>query len=123
MLGNPRRGDVVIFNYPLATERDFIKRIIGLPGETVTVENGVVRVNGVQLEEPYIQAPPDYSGSWTLGVNQYFVLGDNRNSSSDSHSWGPLDRSYIIGKAVLIYWPPQVWGIVPHYSYAADSLR
>ena len=92
MLGDPKRGDVIVFNYPLAPERDFIKRIIGLPGETVTVAQGVVSIDGVPLDEPYISAPPTYENTWTLAPDEYFVLGDNRNSSSDSHSWGPLPR-------------------------------
>jgi len=116
-LGYPQRGDVVVFYYPLGTERDFIKRVIGLPGETVSVAGGVVSVNGQPLAEPYIAAPPTYASSWPLGPNQYFVLGDNRNSSSDSHSWGPLDRKYLIGQAVLVYWPPRTWGLMPHYTY------
>lgn len=120
MLGDPRRGDVVVFNYPLATERDFIKRVIGLPGETVTVEGGVVLIDGQPLEEPYISAPPMYSNSWTLGPGEYFVLGDNRNSSSDSHSWGPLNKQYLIGRAIFVYWPPTLWGLVPHYTYAGS---
>jgi signal peptidase I len=118
MLGDPQRGDVVVFNYPLATERDFIKRVIGLPGEMVTVEAGVVSINGQPLEEPYISAPPMYSNAWTLGPDEYFVLGDNRNSSSDSHSWGPLHQQYLIGRAIFVYWPPTLWGLVPHYTYA-----
>ena len=120
-LGAPQRGDVVVFNYPLATDRDFIKRIIGLPGETVTVANGAVSVNGQPLTEPYIAAPPISTGTWHLGPNQYFVMGDNRNNSSDSRSWGPLERKYLIGKAVLTYWPPTAWGLVPHYTYASPS--
>ena len=117
-LGNPKRGDVVVFNYPLATDRDFIKRVIGLPGETVSVANGIVSIDGQALNEPYISAPPTYEKSWTLGPDQFFVLGDNRNSSSDSHSWGPLERHYLIGRAIFVYWPPSLWGSVPHYSYA-----
>ncbi len=120
-LSAPQRGDVVVFNYPLATDRDFIKRIIGLPGETVTVSNGVVSVNGQALTEPYIAAPPVSGGTWRLGPNQYFVMGDNRNNSSDSRSWGPLERKYLIGKAVLTYWPPTSWGLVPHYTYASPT--
>jgi signal peptidase I len=120
MLGDPKRGDVIVFNYPQATDRDFIKRVIGLPGETVAVRGGVVYVNDVPLDEPYISAPPTYESTWTLGPNEYFVLGDNRNSSSDSHAWGPLARHYFIGRAVLVYWPPDLWGTVPHYTYAAD---
>lgn len=121
MLGSPRRGDVIVFNYPLATDRDFIKRIIGLPGETVSIADGVVRVNGQPLTEPYIAAPPVAGGQWTLRPNQYFVMGDNRNSSSDSRTWGPLDRKYLIGRAALVYWPPTNWGLVPHYSYASSN--
>lgn len=117
-LGPPQRGDVVVFQYPQATERDFIKRIIGLPGETVDIRGGLVYINGQPLEEPYISAPPGYAGAWTLTAEQYFVLGDNRNSSSDSHSWGPLEKHYLIGRAVLVYWPPQQWGLVPHYNYS-----
>ncbi len=121
MIGEPKRGDVVVFNYPLATERDFIKRVIGLPGETITIRNGTVLVNGVPLAEPYIAAPPAYENSWVLGPNQYLVLGDNRNSSSDSHSWGPLDRQFLIGRAVFVYWPPKNWGLVPHFTYAGSD--
>lgn len=117
MLGDPQRGDVIVFNYPQATERDFIKRVIGLPGETVTVRGGVVYVNGAALDEPYIAAAPNYENTWTLGPNEYFVLGDNRNSSSDSHAWGPLGREYLIGRAILVYWPPDLWGTVPHYTF------
>ena len=121
MLGDPRRGDVVVFNFPQATERDFIKRVIGLPGETVSVRGGLVYVNNVPLDEPYISAPPTYENTWTLAANQFFVLGDNRNSSSDSHAWGPLDRGYLIGRAILVYWPPDLWGAVPHHTYAAPT--
>ncbi len=120
MLGDPKRGDVVVFNFPQATERDFIKRVIGLPGETVSVRGGVVYVNDVPLDEPYISAPPSYENSWTLAPDHFFVLGDNRNSSSDSHQWGPLARHYLSGRAVLVYWPPDLWGTVPHYTYAAQ---
>jgi len=118
-LGQPRRGDIVVFQYPLATERDFIKRVIGLPGETVSVSGGAVSINGQPLNEPYIAAPPAYNNTWTLGPDQYFVLGDNRNNSSDSHNWGPLNRQYLIGRAVFVYWPPDGWGLVPHYTYAS----
>lgn len=121
MLNAPQRGDIVVFQYPLGTERDFIKRIIGLPGDTVMIRNGVVSVNGQPLAEPYISAKPFYDGTWTLNANQYFVLGDNRNSSSDSHSWGPLEAHYLIGRAVMVYWPPEKWGVVNHYDYSATT--
>lgn len=121
MLGQPQRGDIVVFHYPFGTERDFIKRIIGLPGETVAVAGGRVSVNGQELAEPYIAADPRYTGAWTLGPDEFFVLGDNRNNSSDSHSWGPLKREFLIGRALLVYWPFDALEIVQHYSYAAGA--
>lgn len=116
-LGEPQRGDVIVFRFPNDPDRDFIKRIIGVPGDTVEIANGGVRVNGSLLNEPYISDPPTYSGTWPVGPDQYFVLGDNRNYSSDSHAWGLLSESSIIGKAWFVYWPPQTWGPVPHYTY------
>jgi signal peptidase I len=122
-MGTIKRRDILVFKYPEEPERDFIKRVIGLPGETVTVHSGVISIDGQPLDEPYISAPPTYENSWTLGPDQYFVLGDNRNSSSDSHSWGPLDRHYLIGRAIFVYWPPTLWGTVPHYTYADAPER
>lgn len=119
-LGDPRRGDIVVFNYPLATEKDFIKRVIGLPGDQIDVVAGRVFVNGQELTEPYIFEAPAYDDHRQLGPEQFYVLGDHRNSSSDSHNWGPLDRKYLIGRAVLIYWPPAAWGVVEHFTYNAD---
>ena len=121
LLGKPQRGDVIVFQYPLAPDKDYIKRVIGLPGETVSIGGGVVSVNGQPLNEPYIAAPPNLGGTWALSPDQYFVMGDNRNNSSDSRSWGPLERKYLIGKAVLVYWPPPGWGWVPHYTYASSN--
>lgn len=123
MLGQPQRGDIVVFHYPFGTERDFIKRIIGLPGETVAVAGGRVTVDGQALTEPYIAADPRYTGAWTLGPEEFFVLGDNRNNSSDSHSWGPLKREFLIGRALLVYWPIDALEIVEHYSYAAAGAN
>ena len=123
MLGQPQRGDIVVFRYPFGTERDFIKRVVGLPGETVTVMGGRVTVDGQLLDEPYIAAEPQYTGAWTLGPDEFFVLGDNRNNSSDSHSWGPLKREFLIGRALLVYWPLDSLTVVQHYSYAAASAN
>ncbi len=124
LLGEPHRGDIIVFIAPhsasSAREDDYIKRIIGLPGETVTVDGGHVYVDGVMLEEPYIAEAPLYSRSWTVGQDEYFVLGDNRNRSNDSHDWGMLNGDAILGKAWLIYWPPSSWGLVPnHANYSA----
>ena len=118
MFGQPQRGDIVVFHYPCGTDRDFIKRIIGLPGETVTILSGQVTVNGELLQEPYIAAAPRYNGTWTAAADEYFVLGDNRNNSSDSHSWGVLQREFLIGRALVVYWPLDALEIVPHYNYA-----
>jgi signal peptidase I len=106
----PERGDVVVFHYPLDTQRDFIKRIIGLPGDTISTTSTSVAVDGQTLREPYISLPFNFeSDTWKLGPNQFFVMGDNRDNSLDSRSWGPLARSYIIGKAVAVYWPVSDW--------------
>jgi signal peptidase I len=122
VLGQPQRGDVVVFQYPLAPQKDYIKRVIGLPGETVVIGGGAVGINGQPLSEPYIAAPPNLGGTWALGPDQFFVMGDNRNNSSDSRSWGPLEGKYLIGKAVLVYWPPPSWGWVSHPTYASSGL-
>lgn len=106
-LGNFHRGDIVVFHYPRDPAEDFIKRVIGLPGDTVVIENGQVMVNGQVLDEPYIKAPPQYTNTWQVPEGQVFVLGDNRNQSSDSHSWGFVPRANFVGKALVIYWPLQ----------------
>ena len=118
----PERGDVVVFHYPRNPKRDFIKRVIGLPGESVEIRGEHLFVDGEKLEEWYALHTGNYSwAAKRLGEDEYFVLGDNRNSSSDSHNWGPLPRDAIIGKAWISYWPPKYWGLVPHYSYAATE--
>ncbi len=121
--GSVHRGDIVVFDYPGNPSDDYVKRVIGLPGETVTIDqNGQVYINGQPLEEPYLEhrsggAYRHRSGMWVVPEGSYFVLGDNRDSSSDSRSWGMLERKYIVGKAWLSYWPPRYWGVIPHYSY------
>jgi len=117
----PQRGDVIVFHPPVESQFPYIKRVIGLPGDTVEIKDGTVSINGTPINEPYIlQEPPqtnkDY-GPRVLSDDEYFVLGDNRNNSSDSRSWGTIKRSDIIGKAWFIYWPPSKWGVVKHYRY------
>ena len=112
----PKRGDIIVFRAPQealdaansTTNDAYIKRVIGLPGETIEVKDGKVFIDGEALEEDYIQAPPVYTwGPDTVPENEYLVLGDNRNSSSDGHVWGFLERESIIGKAVVRFWPLQ----------------
>lgn len=113
----PERGDVIVFHFPSDPRRRFIKRVIGLPGDTVTIRDGRVLINGSVLEEPYLEEEPRYHGEWRIAPNEVFVLGDNRNNSSDSQNWGPLDINEIIGKAMLVYWPMDTIGLIPHYDF------
>jgi signal peptidase I len=116
-----RRGDIIVFRYPLQPETDYVKRVVGLPGETVEVHDKVVWINGKPLNEPYVihvdptiwpakpQLPEqfrvrDQFGPYTVPVGQYFAMGDNRDRSSDSRYWGPVPRSMIKGRAFMVYW-------------------
>ena len=120
-IGIIRRGDIIVFKYQEEPGRDFIKRVIGLPGETLELRNKKVLINGQALDEPYVHfleppgAPPEFRevtsfdvreryGPVTISQNQYFVMGDNRDNSQDSRYWGFLARDYVKGKALLIYW-------------------
>ncbi|MDD2920922.1 MAG: signal peptidase I [Anaerolineales bacterium] len=112
--GKIDRGDIIVFHYPVNPKQELIKRVIGLPGDYINVQGGVVSVNGQALDEPYIAAMPLYTGDWVVPEGQLFVLGDNRNDSSDSHSWGYLPFGDVVGKAVVIYWPPPQWDVIRH---------
>ena len=101
--GDFNRGDIVIFHH--TETEDYIKRVIGKPGDVIRVQGGIVYVNDQALKETYESAPPNYTGSWTVPPDQIFVLGDNRNQSSDSHSWGFVPRSTVVGRALVVYWP------------------
>jgi signal peptidase I len=122
-LGKPSRGDIIVFRYPPDPEREpYIKRVIGLPGDVVRVTGGKVYVNDQPLNEPYIAAAPNYEGTWTVPANSLFVLGDNRNRSSDSHSWGMVPIANVLGKALVVYWPPQSWKSLEfNIAVAADN--
>jgi signal peptidase I len=114
----PQRGDIVVFRDPRDNGRKLIKRVIGLPGEVVEIENGQVFIYDEPLEEPYIQTPARYSyPPSSIPEDHYFVLGDNRNNSSDSHNWGTLSGEKIVGKAWISYWPPRLWEFIPHETY------
>jgi signal peptidase I len=114
--GGPQRGDVVVFRAADGTDEEWIKRVIGLPGDTVEIVHGVVYVNGSQLDEPYVKAPFNYSMSkMVVPADSYFFLGDNRDVSNDSHRGWLMSRDALIGKAWLVYWPPSNWGNVPSF--------
>ena len=112
--GTPVRGDIIVFQSITEKNLDLIKRVIGLPGDQIVIGGGRVSINGQTLDEPYIAAAPNYSGRWKVPDGYLFVLGDNRNDSSDSHAWGFLPTQNVIGKALLIYWPPNKWAMVDH---------
>lgn len=115
--GEPQRGDVIIFEEPSGSTEDFIKRVVGIPGDTVEIKNQAVFVNGVRLDEPYIIAPPTYTMAvTTVPQDSYFVLGDNRNFSNDSHNGWFVAAEKIHGKAWLITWPLDNWEIIPSYK-------
>lgn len=112
----PERGEVIVFRYPLNTSEFFIKRIIGLPGETVEIKNGKILINGEVFPETYISAEikketlPSLAAK--LDMNDYFVLGDNRPKSSDSRFWGALPKDKIMGRALLRLWPVAKAGVI-----------
>lgn len=113
-LGDYKTGDVVIFHNPNYEKEDFIKRIIGTPGDTVVIKDGKVYVNGNLLQEKYISQAPMYEGEWRVPSDALFVLGDNRNESSDSHVWGYVPLTDVVGKALFVYWP---WNAITIISY------
>ncbi len=103
-----QRGDMVVFRFPHDPSKSYIKRVIGLPGDTIHIEWGTVFVNGSRMDEPYVAEDYRDLQSWgpgTVGPDCYFVLGDHRSSSNDSRNWGMVNRDLIYGKAVFIYWP------------------
>jgi signal peptidase I len=121
-LGEIERGDIVTFHYPLDPTLDYVKRVIGLPGDRIVVKDSLVWVNDHQLYEPYISAPPDYDGVWEVPEGNLFVLGDNRNPSADSHVWGFVPLENLIGKAFAVYWPvTKIRGLPTPNIFALNS--
>jgi signal peptidase I len=114
-LDEPQRGDVIVLHFPQNRDREYIKRVIGVPGDRVEVTEDTVLLNGVALDEPYVNGLATYRrNSWTVPEGHYFVMGDNRNNSSDSRDWSYLPRADIVGKAWIVYWPIGDWARVPH---------
>jgi signal peptidase I len=115
-LGEPKRGDVIVFQPLGNAEEDYVKRVIGLPGDSVEIRSGKVSVNGTVLDEPYIKQPPAYAFKMNaIPSDEYFVLGDNRNNSNDSHNGWTVPRENIVGKAWVSLWPPRQWGLIRDY--------
>jgi signal peptidase I len=125
LFSQPQRGDIIVFHYPGNPDEDYIKRVIGVPGNTVEIRDLQVYVDGVRLDEPYINEVCEpshcHDGIWPLNQNQYFVMGDNRNHSSDSRAFGPIGREFIVGEAWIRYWPPAAWDIVKSMGYPVQS--
>ena len=102
----PRLGEIIVFRYPGEPDRDFVKRVIGLPGDEVEIVDGRVMINGAAYSEPYLSGPFNYNlPPRQMGEGEYFVMGDNRAHSNDSRNWGPVPEENVVGKVWLIYWP------------------
>jgi signal peptidase I len=129
MLADPQRGEIIVFESPDRPGIDppLIKRVIGLPNEQVEVRDGRVYINGALLDEPYInETECDRNCNVepvTLGPDEYFVMGDNRNHSRDSRSFDAVKHEHIIGEALVRYWPPQDWGLLYKFRYPADPFE
>jgi signal peptidase I len=119
---DPARGDVIILHPPVEPQKEYVKRVIGIPGDTVAIHDGKVYVNGSPLDEPYVKETPRYSyPSFTVPGNSYFVLGDNRNYSNDSHTGWTVTGDNIVGEAWLRIWPLSEWGTIRNYTLS-DQL-
>ncbi len=122
----PERGDIIVFNPPNNSDKPYIKRVIGLPGETVSFHDGFVYIDGQKLDEPYIkgaitQCNRSVCQDVKIPEGDIFVMGDNRQNSADSRSFGPVSIDSIIGKAWVTYWPLDDFGLVPHFDYPGIS--
>jgi len=119
----PERGDIIVFRKPdVNRDKPLIKRVIGLPGEVVTIEIGTVYIDGSPLDEPYLTETPGYLlAEYTIPEERYFVLGDNRNGSYDSHYGWTVEEDAIVGKAWFSIWPPDSMGFAPNYAFADNG--
>jgi signal peptidase I len=124
----PRRGEVIVFRFPSSPNLNYIKRIVGTPGDRVSIHDGAVYINGKRTTEPYLNGATTLAPSFTqteetvLGDNQYFVLGDNRSHSSDSREWGVVPRVNIVGRAFWVIFPVQDFGLIPHANISFYPL-
>ncbi|MGB1287735.1 MAG: signal peptidase I, partial [Aggregatilineales bacterium] len=125
LLGNPARGDVAVFHFPDDPTQDYIKRVLGLPGETLEIRAGMLYINGRLFDEPYLYAqcelPGCADGIWQLGADEYFMMGDNRQQSSDSRAFGAIERQHMVGRVILRYWSPADAGRIYSYQYQDEK--
>ena len=121
LFGEPERGDVVVIRSPQELAKRLVKRIVALPGDSLEIENGILKINGQLISEPYVLGNTRDRDESTLPEGHYFVLGDNRSRSNDSNSFGPIHESQIIGKAWLTYWPPGDFGPVDSFTIEPES--
>jgi signal peptidase I len=120
----PQRGDVIVFHFPRDTTQDFIKRVIGIPGDTIKTDRTHVWVDNVPLNEPYVSASLNPSAqTWKVPPNDYFVLGDNRPESSDSRDWDFVPQDYIIGQAIVVFWPLTAIHFINSYPNVYSSIK
>ena len=120
LLEEPQRGEIIVFRHP-RSDMNLIKRVIGVPGDEIEIRDGQVFINGTVVPEPFIREPTIYEGVWSIPEGEFFVLGDNRNNSNDSHNWQYLPRDHILGKAILIYWPATDWRMLTHHVFSLES--
>ena len=120
----PQRGDIIVFKYPPEpNSTPYIKRIIGVAGDHILIKDSKVFVNGKQLSEPYLMSNTNRGGEWNVPENSLFVMGDNRNNSSDSRAWGMVPYENIIGKALVIYYPIEHWAVLHVDTAFAQPLE
>lgn len=119
-IGSPDRGDIIVFHYPPNPDEQYIKRVVGLPGDRIHISGGRVFVNEELLAEPYLRVPTKSGGDWVVPEDSLFVMGDNRNNSSDSRVWGVVPFENLVGKAFVVYWPPENWRVFT-FPFAAAA--
>jgi signal peptidase I len=115
-LGKPARGDIIVLTFPKDSHQEYIKRIIGLPGDRIEIINRNLYINNQLAQESYIKMPPSYTGQWNVPDDSLFVLGDNRNNSSDSHNGEFVPLNHVVGKALVVYWPPSSLRVIKHLT-------
>ena len=121
LFGEPERGDVVVIRSPQELAKRLVKRIVALPGDSLEIEDGILKINGRSISEPYVLGNTRDRDESTIPEGHYFVLGDNRSRSNDSNSFGPVHESQIVGKAWLAYWPPGDFGPVNSFTIEPES--